>query len=973
MIKTLLLLSFLCYINFCSAQAGKLDATFGNNGIITTDIGTGISYNSMGKQVLIESDSTFYIVSEVSNLSSITKKKLDGTTDLTYGINGNSESIAIYVSKAAIQNDGKIVVVGYIFIPAQQSDPYRLAIARFNKNGSLDTSFNKNGISVTNSGYNEFANSLAIQNDGKIVVGGYTYAVDGFIGPRYILYRFNTDGNIDYNFSRSGVREDFNFMDGYNTIVLQDDGKIIAAGYRWNGANYNFALVRHNTDGTVDSSFPANQSPFNNVGFDRKYKNFLAINSNGKIVVAGTANNNFALARYSMDGLLDTLITTDFNGQNDFLTAATLQKNGNIVLAGYTQKDTSTYFAIASYTEAFNADINFSEDGKLTGDFNGNKNYLNAIAVQNNQQILALGYVIMENKEYTAIAKYNANGSVDNTFANNGKLIENIIQGSTKYTSIAVQNDGKIITGGNTLQNKNTAFVLARYTASGKLDETFAAAGKQINDFGFVNNYINSIAIQNDGKIIAGGSSNNSFALARYNANGTLDNTFGNLGLQKDSIGIVNYIKSIMIQTDGKILAGGSVLARYNTNGTLDKSFNGKGYLSTSFSQIDSFNCAAIALLKNGEILILGNYNDQPMVAKYLQNGQLDSTFGYNGTTFIFGNDHEVGRSLAIQNDGKIVVGGYSEYVYRSTTSYFSIVRLNSNGQPDNTFNGGEILHTPIFYRDYGNSLKIQNDNKIILAGYSFTSGRDVFTIARFTTDGTVDSTFNNNGKVVTAASGANSRIESISIFGSNLYAAGYGQYPGTFGVVAKYLLCTKEDILPMKFISFKAELKNKKVSLIWQVENQKKLSGFVVERSSDAINFISIGYVAGKLNSRSKNDYSIDDKQPLKGINYYRIKVIETNKAYAYSKLVNVNIGDDEFTIKIYPNPAKNRLLITTMGENEKSTIQIINNNGMKVLEILTTLNPSTSIDIYTLPKGIYNLQIKTKTNTRVIKVVKE
>ena len=973
MIKTLLLLSFLCYINFCSAQAGKLDATFGNNGITATDIGTGISYNSMGKQVLIESDSTFYIISEISNLSRITKKRLDGTTDLNYGMNGNSETVSIYVSQAAIQNDGKIIVVGYIFIPNQQSNANNLAIARFNTNGSLDTSFNSNGINTISTGLNEIANSLAIQKDGKIVVAGYTYAVDGFIGSRYLLYRFNTDGSIDVPFTKSGVSEDFNYVDGYNSIALQDDGKIIAAGYRWNGAYYRFALVRYNTDGTVDNNFFPIQSPFDNVGFNREYKNFLAINSKGKIIVAGTANNNFALARYSMDGSLDTLITTDFNGQKDILTAATLQKNGNIVLAGYTQKDTLISFAVARYNSNLNIDNSFSEDGKLTTDFNADKNFINDVAVQNNGKIIALGYTDNNINKFTAIAKYDIDGMLDNSFADNGKLIENIIQGSTKYNSIAVQNDGKIVTAGSTLQNKNTAFALARYMSNGKLDDKFAAGGKQINDFGFTNNYINSIALQNDGKIIAGGSSNNSFALARYNQNGSLDNTFGNFGLQKDSFGRANYIKSISIQSDGKILAGGNVLARYNINGTLDKSFNGKGYLNNTFSDVDGFNCTAIAVQTNGDIITLGNYFDAPLVTKYLPNGQIDSTFGFNGSTKIEGIDHEVGQSLSIQSDGKIVVGGYSEYVDRVTTSYFSIIRLNSDGQPDTTFNGGQILHSPIFYRDYGNSLKIQNDNKIILAGYSNTGGRDVFTIARYNTDGTRDNTFNNNGNVVTAASEANSRIQSISILDNNLYAAGFGQYPGNFGVVAKYLLYPKEAVLSMKIINFKAELQNKKVSLNWQIENQKNLSGFIVERSTDAINFTSIGYVAGNGNNQLKSYYSFDDKHPLTGINYYKIKMVETNKPLTCSKVINVNLNDNNFTIKIYPNPAKNSLLVSTNGENEKATFQITDNNGMKIKEIKTTLNGSTSIDIHALPIGIYNLQISTKTNTRIIKFIKE
>lgn len=972
--KTVLFFSFfLCYLNFCTAQAGKLDSSFGNYGITATDIGSGTHYSTMGKQIIVQSDTALYFITEIGNISGIIKKHSDGTTDFNYGTNGNSATVPIYIGQAALQSDGKIIVVGHIIIPNQQSNANQLAIARFNTNGSLDETFSEDGIALASSSYNEFASSLALQKDGKIVVAGYTYAVDGFIGPRFLLYRFNTDGSLDDAFSRSGVLEDFHFIDGYNSIALQQDGKIIAAGYQWNGVNYNFVLTRHNTDGSVDSSFPANKSPFNSVGFDRLYKNYIAIQNDGKIIVAGTANNDFALARFTQEGVLDTLITTDFNGQNDIVTAAALRKNGDIVVAGYSQKDTLSYFAIASYTANLYPDTNFSEDGKLTTDFNGNKSFLTAVAIQNNAQVLALGYTMMGSEKYTAIAKFNREGTPDNQFGNNGKLIENSIQGSTKYNNVALQYDGKIITGGTTLNNQNTAFTLARYNTNGKLDESFATGGKQINDFGASHNDLRSIALQTDGKIVAGGLSNNKLILARYYKNGSTDKTFGVNGVQKDSFGISNYINSICLQKDGKILAAGSVLARYNINGSLDTSFNGKGFSTTKFSETDSFNCIAVALQKNGEIVVLGNYNNQPLVAKYLKNGQLDSTFGFNGSTFILGNDHEVGRSLLIEKDEKILVAGYSEYVYRTTTSSFSVTRLNNNGQPDNSFNGGEMMHTPIFYRDYGNSLQIQNDNKIILAGYSYASGREVGTMVRFNTDGTLDQTFNAGGKVITPASGANSRIENIQFFGNNLYAAGYGQYPGNFGVVSKYFLCEHPEILHMKLLNFKGEIKNKKVPLSWQLENEQNLKGFILERSVDSIHFAALNYIAGKGNNQLKMDFSAEDIQPLKGINYYRLKMVETSTAFTYSKLVNVELKEATICVKLFPNPAKNSLLIAATGENEKATIQFINNNGIKIKEVKTTLNSATYIDIKTLSAGIYHLQIITKTGTSIYKFLKE
>ena len=410
---------------------------------------------------------------------------------------------------------------------------------------------------------------------------------------------------MDRLFTRNGASEEVNYIDGYNSVAIQSDDKIITAGYRFNYGEYKFTLMRHHTDGSVDSSFTVSTLP--EIGFNKADKNFLAIQSNSKIVVAGTVNNNFAVALFNKEGQFEKLKITDFDGQNDIVTALVLQKNDDIILIGNSQNNTTTSFAIAKYKKELIPDNSFSEDGKLITGFDTDKNFALDVAVQNNGDIIAMGYIDKGGNNDAAVAKFTINGVPDYRFANNGKYIESIIQGSTKYTSMAVQNDAKIVTAGYTLQNKNIAFALARYTSNGKPDITFGSGGIQINDFGFSNNTINSIAIKDDGKIIAGGSINNSLALARYNRDGSLDNTFGKSGLQKDSLGIRNYINTICIQKDGKILAGGSVLARYNNKGSLDSSFNKKGFLTNNFSENESFNCTAIAVQKNGDIIILGN------------------------------------------------------------------------------------------------------------------------------------------------------------------------------------------------------------------------------------------------------------------------------------------------------------------------------------------------------------------------------
>ena len=963
--KNLLLILCFCYSNFCNAQAGKLDPAFGNNGLVLADFGTATNYNSIGKKVVVQSDSALYIITEIGNVTNITKKREDGSADLTYGINGISTSIPMFVNQAAIQTDGKIVLVGHSYDNTMQGEGDQFTIARINTNGSLDTSFSNGGILISRVGDNNVATSVAIQKDGKIVVVGYIYKSGGFRNTT-LLYRFDKDGkssDLAVIGGEENLNNGYNFINGYEGVEVQDDGKIIAIGLRRNSSSGTFSIIRHNVDGSIDKTFPPNNYSLFNVGFAIGLKKIIALQRDGSIIVAGTSNNNFRVAHFTKDGKFDTMQNSDFDGQNDIVTGVAIQKNDEIVLSGYSQKDTNVYFAIAKYTSHLKPDSSFSEDGKLLTKFNSQKSFANDVAIQKNGKIVASGYIVNSNSTSTAVARYNIDGTFDDSFATNGKLVDTIKQGSTKYSSISVQKDGKIIIGGNTHLNGNAAFVLARYTTDGKLDETFATGGKFIDDFGVQNNQLKSIAIQTDGKILAGGSIDNTFAIIRYNTDGSLDKTFGINGLQKDSFGVSGIVNSICIQSDGKILAGGTVLARYNMDGTLDTSFNGIGYAG--------INAASIAVQDNGDIVALG-YN---MVGKFLKNGKLDSSFGFNGYIGIdmYSNLPEIGRSILVQHNNKILVSGYSEDISRVRISYLSIMRYNSDGSSDNTFNGGRMLHTQTNRQDYGHSLQVQKDNKIILAGYSYVLGRDIFRILRYNTDASLDSTFNHVGILGTAASGASSRIESIVISGNNLYAAGFGEYPGNFGVVAKYFLSSEEEVLPMKLVNFKAQLQNTSVMLRWQVENQLNLKGFLVERSTDSIHFKTIGYVAGKENSPLPINYSTEDNQPLKGLTYYRLKMETINSVCSYSAIVCINTCNEAFMLKISPNPVKNRLTLITNIKNEKAILQVIDNNGMMLREIKTFLNGTASLDINTLPFGMYNLQIITKSSTKILKFIKE
>lgn len=382
-------------------------------------------------------------------------------------------------------------------------------------------------------------------------------------------------------------------------------------------------------------------------------------------------------------------------------------------------------------------------------------------------------------------------GSVDPTFGPDGKVVTSIGNSDDRAFSVAIQTDGKIVIAGySTNTSANTDFALIRYNTDGTLDNTFGTGGIVTTDFGSSNEYGYSVAIQADNKIVLAGfiynGSDPDFALARYNNDGTLDNTFNSIGkVTTDLGGTKDYGYSVAIQTDGKIVVAGYnnngnvlnndfALARYNTNGTLDVTFDTDGKVDTDFASSIDYG-RSVVIQNDGKIVVAGYSGIPPInnydfaLARYSSGGGLDNTFGSGGkvTTDISSGDKCY--SVCLQTDGKIIVAG-------SDARDFVMIRYNSNGSLDNTFGSGGIVSTNIEGVDYCESVALQSDGKIILAGYSTNIYNNVdFTLARYNIDGTLDNTFGSNGKVITDFGGSNETALSVAIqTDGNIVLAGY-------------------------------------------------------------------------------------------------------------------------------------------------------------------------------------------------------
>ncbi|MBI3005695.1 MAG: calcium-binding protein, partial [Ignavibacteriales bacterium] len=230
-------------------------------------------------------------------------------------------------------------------------------------------------------------------------------------------------------------------------------------------------------------------------------------------------------------------------------------------------------------------DSTFHFDGKVTTEIS--MAYCFSVAVQSDGKVVAAGYSNTANLDFTLI-RYNTDGSLDNSFDSDGVTTTAIGTDDDIARALAIQSDGKILAAGEGRSSGNYFFAVVRYNADGTLDTTFGTGGKVTNDSG---NTAEAVLVQTDGKILVAGYTDNSdFAVARYNSDGSLDTTFGINGLAVADIGNADIALSSVIQSDGKIVMAGYTryasrddfaLVRFDSNGSLDNTFGSDGIVTT--------------------------------------------------------------------------------------------------------------------------------------------------------------------------------------------------------------------------------------------------------------------------------------------------------------------------------------------------------------------------------------------------------
>jgi uncharacterized delta-60 repeat protein len=642
----------------------------------------------------------------------------------------------------AIQPDGKILVAGnftYANLVA------RSAVARFNPDGTLDTSFDSGDLIGGTVGY--IATVVKLQADGKILVGGQFTSIGGF--ARRNIARLNADGSVDTS---------FNFVDvsgAINDLEILPDGRILLAGsmtIQINGTAVQRRLVRLNADGALDLTFanPGSGDALLDIAvlpdgkilgggnsflhrfsaggaFEFAYPvnggvNTINILPNGQALIGGTFTfyNGFTqgrIARINADGTLDTSFNTNGVGFNGSVSDVSIAPDGRLIVVG-------------SFTGYNNVNrskvVRLSADGSLDAGFTYSPEEPNAVPVEaeafsDGGAYILYNFTFANTITRRAFARLLTNGAVsDNFHPRLGTF-------GAVYKLLYLP-DGKILVGGEfDAANGVLRRGLFRLNADGSFDQTFNIS---FTTNGFIA-IINDIAPQPDGKFIIAGVNFNGVnnhptqVLARINADGSTDTTFTS-PLFDNSI-----VKSAAVEPDGKILIGGTLRVlnvgvkgalRLNPNGTIDTGFN------------PNINNTVNRLLRqpDGKILIGGeftNVNGSAIraIARLLADGTLDPSFNPPGGA----NDGVL--ALAFQPDGKVLIGGRFTAVNGINRAF--LARLNANG----TFDAG-FTPSPNYYVY---DIAVQPDGKILVGGeFIAISNAATNRYARLNPDGTLDTSF---------------------------------------------------------------------------------------------------------------------------------------------------------------------------------------------------------------------------------------
>jgi uncharacterized delta-60 repeat protein len=639
---------------------GTLDTSFAQTGMFIGAKGT-------GAQALALDSSGNVLVGGFGKLDRLLP---DGTRDTSFGTAGTA-SVMLNPIDLAIQSDGKIVAIG------------GRSIARFSSTGAVDTAFGTNGIiTVPGVSYDQLY-SLAIESDGKILVGGAITPM-GANNQDYWIGRFSATGAADTGFGTNGVVAGNGTSGGLAVGVGVDpSGNVVGGGYFVNGSAMG-RTARFTAAGALDPTFGAG-----GIGpadtYNISFSNSLAFEPNGTVTSSGAGLDPASFAYHVMftrttaagtaDASFGTggVATRTVGGSFDRAQAVAFQPDGKVLVGGWAYSGGNAVVVRLNHDGSL--DTSFGKQGVLTE--SRNLNYVNAIAVQPTGNILVSGVSGFGagGKRQFVVERFDASGQVDMTFGNMGVAGGAITAGQDAVgVNMAIAPDGSIVLVGQTVATGTTfAYGVMELTQDGA-PTAFGTSGVALTTFASSTSAIATHAVvQADGSVVVLGMVGTTPTLVRYAPNGTQDSAFGTVAMPTMAAGLDPA--GLALEPDGSILAvagnyftGDLEIARYTAAGVLDPSFGTAGVFATKYSPNDYYGLYSfygVTVLPSGEIQIgfaqstADTLNENGTLLRLHQDGTTDESYGPGGLMPIaIGRGSTSINALAVDADGKLLVVG---------------------------------------------------------------------------------------------------------------------------------------------------------------------------------------------------------------------------------------------------------------------------------------------------------------------------
>lgn len=652
--------------------------------------------------------------------------------------------------------------------------------------GQLDETFAGFGaLGVASMGQNVMCHAVA--PDGRIVLAGTS-------GTGIVVSRRLANGSPDYSFGGDGTVSVSHPSGSIaaRSVAVQPDGKIVVAGQGDYDGSTDFLVVRLTTSGSLDPGFSGNGFASAWVSPVVNQAEKVLLQPDGKIVVAGSSlvqgDWDFSAARFNANGTLDPTFGGDgmvsvggfqaFGG-HDKCYDAVLQADGKLVMVGGTEGFSllDEDFALARLNIDGSLDGSFDGDGRVKTGFGDFYDRAYAVAIQpSDQRIVVVGQGSSLGAGGRAARYYSSDGSLDGSFDGDGKMNLPFIA----YDA-AINTAGRITLIG--IDPDEVATVL-RLNANGSSDPQWSGDGYETVDTGIAEPP--SLSILADGRVLTVVPKGLDCRLRQYWADGLPDDGGGQVAAFDDATfrpGSQEIAHDMAIQSDGRIVVAGQVstpgntetdfaLARFLTDGRLDDTFGVRGRVSLSLGNFDYGK--AVAIQPDGKIVVAGYTGTGNavnfMIARFNASGSLDNTFGFGGYNAVdFAGGPDYGWALALQPDGRIVVAGT---VYNGARNVFGVARFDSDGTLDHSFDvdGKQLYEFSVGPDHWATSVVIQGGTLILVGG----SVGGNFAVVRLTSAGAVDYTFGNGSGRVSRDLGGADYLETLAIgTDGRIYAAG--------------------------------------------------------------------------------------------------------------------------------------------------------------------------------------------------------